>query len=376
LQFDRTADALYFIHSPRGNRVQGCLAPFLGFWLIGWSVACLALLVVVLQEQQLFLLAFAVPFWAAWFVVAALLAKTLFQRDEFLLTAGGAALRRRVFVPIHERYVPLEEIKEFRTYRATGDEDAEPSAGIEMLTLGTPMKLGEALPDDERLWLCDQLNEHLAEMRRQTPTDVSAARSAAATVQLPADSTWRYVDEGIAAVFHQRGRFSAAGVGGLLFLNLFWNGIVSVFVMLLWGLGPAGDQPQGMEWWFLFFFLIPFELIGFAMLIALLMTVLEPIRRTVWRITPDEAVCRIHWLGLGKTWNYPLADLQTVIAEPETSKFKFQSAKVQSENSSPPEHVSFRVALVNSKQEEICEINGLTEGEARFFASVIEARVQ
>ena len=47
-------------------------------------------------------------------------------------------------------------------------------------------------------------------------------------------------------------------------------------------LGADGNPPQGVEWWGMFIFLIPFEVVGLVMLLALLGALLEPVRRTTW----------------------------------------------------------------------------------------------
>ncbi len=111
----------------------------------------------------------------------------------------------------------------------------------------------------------------------------------------------------------RRGRFSLAGLLGALFINLFWNGIVSVFLMALFGFGPEGPQQFGIGWWGMFLFLIPFEAIGLVMVVALFAVLLEPVHWTTWRFNRDEIALRDSWLGIGRTRRYDASSVTRVL---------------------------------------------------------------
>src|SRR5262249_13157931 len=111
----------------------------------------------------------------------------------------------------------------------------------------------------------------------------------------PTDCNWRVTNDPETFEFWQKGRLNIGALAGLLFVNAFWNGIVSVFVMTLFGLMPGNNGPQGWEWWGLFVFLIPFEVIGLLMFAALVVTVLEPFRRTAWRFEHERILSQWRW---------------------------------------------------------------------------------
>ena len=91
---------------------------------------------------------------------------------------------------------------------------------------------------------------------------------------------------------------------GLLFVCLFWNGIVSIFIWGLYSGEMEGDMGV-MGWWGMFVFLIPFEVIGLAMLAGFLVTLFDPFRRTSWSFGHNVIMHRIAYSGIGISWNYP-----------------------------------------------------------------------
>jgi hypothetical protein len=318
----------------------GC---FMLVWLSIWTVGCVFLAGLVIHEPKLMHFCFAVPFWAAWFFVTGMMVNSLFGREEFTLDRDGATYVRRAIVTLASRHVPPEEIEGFGPCSVkSGGEGCSPSRGIEMRTLGTPLRFAVGLPEDERRWIEFHLNEYLAETRGipmpavepdeerdELPCDDDAPSDDLAGVALavpvahgepgaaevlgalepaesprkpPSDTRWRRLEGFDAVEFVERGRLGCGVLLGLLFVNGFWNGIVSVFVVALFS-GEMG-APQGIEWWGMFVFLIPFEAIGLVMLLVLLVFLAEPFRRTVWRFHWDAIECRMTWFGLGPRWIY------------------------------------------------------------------------
>ena len=157
-----------------------------------------------------------------------------------------------------------------------------------------------------------------------------------------------------------------------MFVNLFWNGIVSVFVLQLLGAGPNGIAPLGAEWWGLFFFLIPFEAIGLAMFVALLAALLEPVRRTVWTFSRQSIVCRWTWLGAGRTWNWPVEQLARLeIRRDDPSVKKTFRASLKFSASTEGDGAEYRLLMVGPEESELCSIDGLTEGEALWMGDTL-----
>jgi hypothetical protein len=316
-------DGTLAIHKKRG----GGPGIFLLLWLIGWTVGCVFLLGMAIKDPAIGNVLFAVPFWAAWFAVAIFLVWIWFGKETLLLRSSEAIFARRALVTLSSRAVLRCEIREFRECRSSHTENDQYLWGIEMVTLGKPLRFAFRLPDREREWLIFRLNQFLAttpggrpdslpaeptpenaidEIRHDDRTsDESSGFRETLTVENalllpPTDCRWRLTEDIDALIFSQRGRLHLATVGGLLLVNLFWNGIVSLFVLALLGgmpLGNAaqGQAPQGWEWWGLFVFLIPFEAIGLLMLVGLAFALLEPFRRTHWRLEQQRVVRRTDW---------------------------------------------------------------------------------
>ncbi len=188
-------------------------------------------------------------------------------------------------------------------------------------------------------------------------------------VEPPSDSSWKLVRDFQSLKFVQRGRWSWTAVLGLLFLNAFWNGIVAVFLGGLLGLGPDMKIGAG-QWWPAFFFLIPFELLGLLWLAALVFTVLEPVRRKVWMLEPGLVTYRYTWLGLGRHWVYSFESLERIELGRRRgvlSKYGVKESAQDARESDAP----CALTLVMPENIELCTLDALTEGEARWMADVV-----
>ncbi|MBN2581270.1 MAG: hypothetical protein JXB10_19980 [Pirellulales bacterium] len=368
----------------------------LGLWLIGWTVGCVVLVGVVVKEPKVFTFLFAVPFWASWIFVFCLVLNELFNCEYVLLDRQGLAFERWVLVRLSSRRVPLEEIQSFASYEKNlRQEGSLPPEGIEAQTLGKPLLFGEAKSDEEKAWLLDQLNEHLAVLHGGRPgriegdTDRVTERVARAKTEAeepaalepipagrglalkpspqpvspPSDCRWMREDSFSEISLFQEGKFSPSAVGGLLFINLFWNGIVSVFVGVLLGVAPMDNPVPDAMWWCLFFFLIPFEVIGAIMFFGLLIHLFEPVRRTRWTFGRGEIQCRWTWLGIGLRRRYEFLGLDRLEISESVKKYTLSSP-----TGKEPGH---RLKLIDADNVELCSINKLTEGEARWIGDVL-----
>ena len=106
----------------------------------------------------------------------------------------------------------------------------------------------------------------------------------------PPKCRWSYQEDfnGFGFRFRDDGKLMELFV--LILTAVFWNGLVSVFVLLLLGILDPAQQPEGFTWWFLFFFLIPCVLIGLLLVVVAFNGSLELFRRTTWRFAFGEAV--------------------------------------------------------------------------------------
>lgn len=333
-------------------------------WLAGWSVGCVFLLREVLNKPQLFIVLFSVPFFAAWIFGSVMVLRTFFGRERFSLGPDGARYVSRVFKTIAERQVPLEEIVSIQSGTVASPQDRSLTPVIEVQTLGAPVRFGAALPGRERGWLCHVLGEHLAALRQGVETADAAGAP-------PHDNRWVYVTDFGGVAFEQRGRFEPASVAGLLFINAFWNGIVSVFIGVLFGWMP-GQAPQGAMWWGLGVFLVPFEVIGLCILVALIAALLEPVRVTRWRISGSRIEHGIRRLGLGRSWTYDFDRLERIdVVPPDEDDGNRRWSFPGTLEAWNTDDLRWELVLVGRDGAEVCTIPKLSQGEAEWMRGVI-----
>jgi hypothetical protein len=374
----------------RRFEASGC---FLVLWLIGWTVGCVFLLGMVLTEPTLLHLGFAIPFWASWIFVFCWVMNSFFRKESFELGPEGIEFLCRVIIPIKRCTIPLGEIQGFDSYsKVTDSESNTRTWGLEVRTHGQGLRFGQGLPDDERAWLIDQLQMHLSRLAPNrngagmdflaaTKIETSADQEDAAQqeesgsverltvaetpLDPPSDSRWMRLDDFHQITFVSRGRLGCGALGMLLFINAFWNGIVSVFLMQLFG---GEDGLRGAEWWALFVFLIPFEAIGVLMFVALLAALVEPLRRTRWSFTYGGAEWQTTWLGIGPHRLYPVDQLDRIELKTSSQpRFSFRSA----DQDNSPMTSAYRLVFIDRDDSEQFTMDGLTQGEARWMADVI-----
>lgn len=286
-------------------------AVFLTLWLIGWTVGCVFLLIKLISEPSLGTALFAVPFFVSWVAVAAFLSWLWFGREAVLIKDDEVLFRRTAIIDLTTRRIPTSEVSGVRSCKSAHTENDEHLIGIELTCLGKPLRFGFRLPDQERAWLIQEIEsvfpfalDSQAEIQDEPTYTISKSPDAFESKRLtpsdtltqpPSDSRWKMTEFPNEITFQRRGKFSISGFLVIGFMCLFWNGIVSVFVLSLIGLMPGdNDQLQGGEWWGMFFFLIPFEVIGLAMLAGWLSIMLAPFSHTSVGIR-DQAVQRLIW---------------------------------------------------------------------------------
>lgn len=363
---DQDGDALSLTFSQ--SAAGGC---FLLFWLIGWSVGCLFLAAQVVLKPQLLMVLFGIPFWAAWFYVASLVLRMFFGRQRLSLSPEGASFESRVLKSAHVRRIPLQEIIDIRLTE-TSDGDDGPRRQIEFVALGENLLIDPHVDGVEHRWLVHQLNKHLEELRKRTgeaPPVAEDREDCRGTVP-PSDSRWEEPREESGLVFEERGRLDLSALGGLLFINMFWNGIVGVFLCVLIGNGAGieiegrpqqAGMPPGM-WWGLCLFLIPFEALGLMMLAALAAVLLEPLRITRWRFTDFGAACSMRYLSIGKTWEFSERPMDRLDIVKNSGGRKHSWRDPTRIAGSRGDH--FSLLAVARDGTEICRVRDLTCGDA------------
>jgi hypothetical protein len=380
----------------------GC---FLSLWLIGWTVGCVALIGQAIRDPALGTFAFALPFWASWLLVAGMLVRIMFGKETLLLRRDKALFLRTALIKLSSRSVPREEIQNFRECRSTHTENDARLWGIEMVTLGKPLRFAFRLPDVERAWPIHQLNRYLlatdADIQQKFVQSAATSSSdststgsissnsisgssaiSAGTLAVcetldhertiaepPTDSNWLLTDESDGLAVWQRGRLNIGSFFGALFLNAFWNGVVSVFVMVLLGVMPNNNPPRGLEWWALFVFLIPFEVIGLGMFAMLIFILLEPFRSTVWRFEDNRIKRQTRWPVYCRTRVWDVLKLDRLELRRSRSDDSRPQRLTEIASSAP-----FKLAFIAANNVDLCGIENLTEGDARWVARLVLER--
>jgi hypothetical protein len=361
--FHRSSDSVTLDYRYRGWVTVGCLAT----WLTGWTFGCVALIMSIVQAPGPFLVFIGIVFCSWWVLVAACLIIALFGRERVVLDRGGVSFVRRAIVILCRRNVPLSEIRSFARYtEVSGGRSRTERHGIELQTAGESLRFCEGVSISERDWLTFQLNDHL---RSNRVTDEHPEPLGAAP---PSDSRWLRSDDRGAIVFADRGWFNLFLFLGLLGINSLWNGIVSVFVLGLCGVGAVA--PQEAAWWFVFVLLIPFEFFGVGLFLSLVVTIIEPVRRATWRFGNDSIEFRQTWFGWGSVRTFSVAGAQQIElreVDPCVNCFSYRSLALDLVSRGGTLGRTRQLVLIGPSDAELCTIDALTEGEAEWIAAVL-----
>jgi hypothetical protein len=373
------------------RRIQWRGGSLLIAWLMGWTVGCVVLAGwIIRQGPQPNLVIITFMFWVVWMFVFGVVLMRFFQKEELSLGVTGAAFSRRVFIEIKRHKTPLDEIKQFVVYERETDTRAgrvESEYGIEMEAVGLPLEFAAGLGQPELFRLQDMLQQRLVVLRKRLHVDAPTDDLQGVDTELggadaggsldgsrnrlgfhaPSDCRWWLEDELDALTFRQRGRLSVIATDGrLLFLivfNVVWNGVVSLLAGSLYGI--TGDLPLGGAWWGWFLFLIPLEAVGLLVLVTLVLALMEPVRRTTWRIGRSSVEWRLTWLDIGPWRDYPTDNLDPI--EVRTGQVD-RDIRTEVPWKSAGE---FRLVWIDGSNHEVCSIDDLTEGEARWMAAEI-----
>jgi hypothetical protein len=364
-------------------------ATFPALWLIGWTVGCVFLLIVALSGER-FLWLFGVPFWAAWFFVAAYLVDLVFGRETLMVNRDGVFYERRTVVCWRRRLVTREDIAAVGRFRRVVDEESGRTVcGLRVETAGEPIDFGSGLPEDELRYLRYRTRRtlRLPTRRRNVPASersgasVASGASGAATdwptppyryepgvepPHLPDDSPLTIDELGDELTIRAPGRWRITSIGGLAFFNLFWNGIVSVFLVQVFN-PDTGPLRIGLA-----LFLVPFVVIGLGMFIALVIALLGPAVVKVWRL--DRSALRHQWVVAGLTvWSRHDAlgaiDAVQVDRRERSATWLGQlrrGNRFSSQTEKAPD--GYVVGLIDRGGAVVGELMGLTHGEARWLA--------
>jgi hypothetical protein len=320
------------------------------FW-IAWTAACVFVVLHVMNEASLLSILFAVPFLAAWMLMFCVLCGIFFGSSDLRIGSNGLTLTRTVFFLRLKRHVPFDEIlgiSEYCVQVKTGESGrSRTELGLMIVALGKPLRFAQGIDPAEISGLIDLVRRHLdAQWDKPFPERTGP----------PSDSEIELVRDWDRMVFVRRYPLNLANLGVTTLVCCFWNGIVGVFVCHL---------VQEFQW-LVFFFLIPFEVIGLHLLLNWLADLTSPWWRQEWAFGADKITSRFSILGLGRTRVYDAQQLAGVeIRGNDKVKKKLVSPRPSAGKVDRP----FVLGLVNDDRADFLVLDELTGGEARWMES-------
>jgi hypothetical protein len=363
---------------------------FLAFWLTGWTAGCVFIVHQVILERSLFMALFAVPFVASWFLVAFILLNLWLGWERLILGLETLTYEWHVLTCLSRKQVALPDVRDIACFiSSTNSDSGSRSYGLRIDTASGEIRLAKGAPTEELVWLTDTIRRHLHErgalpVASQNRLTEASSQSLAADVvssswstnrtaatevltasfpphERPADSMYTITREFNRTELSRRYfiRRNLGGFAGVTFINLFWNGIVGVFLLQL---------IQDFEW-FLFVFLIPFEAIGLLLLGAWVATLTSPLWRYTWEFQPGQASRRFSILGFGQTRAVHLEGLDRLeLRHGAVGKFKRWANRPTGDQDIPS---ASALCLVGEDGADLMVIEPVTENEARWIADAL-----
>ena len=245
---------------------------------------------------------FTLPFLAISFILFAVIANMLFGKTRLVLDENGFESLWTCLSIKREKHFELDNIQRFET-KVHRRSKGGPTYSLQVVLQGNSTNFTAPADEKELNSLCKQLNAFLNVLKTGEEAGVPAKwevpvpmvfafNSSPQHIEPPQKCRWSYQADfnGFGFRFRDDGKLMELLV--TIIAAVFWNGLVSVFVLILLGILDPAQQPKGGAWWFLFFFLIPFVLSGLFICGVAFNTFLELFRRTTWRFAFGEAVFR------------------------------------------------------------------------------------
>ena len=377
---------------------NNAVAGFMLFFLCGWSVGCYLIVRVAMNDPQFRNIAGAGVFCVGWFFAFLVLVWQLLGRERIVLNSEGLTLTQAMIFWRTQRR-PVAELLGFGTAtESTNSDDGQRTTTrkLEVRTVGRPIRCGDGLAMIDQERLAGQLRKLLEALQREAvhrsllpplaPTIVFRRRPGSSLggavvartpndpqLDRPSDSRMRCVDEFDGVRFTTRGQFTFGGVVGAAMLAAFWCGITGIFVYNLWWGGP--DQPHGLDWGWQFLFLIPFQLVGLVLVLLVVLVLLEPLRAWTTRFTQAEIIDGFGWFGIHWRSRFLLSRIDRI----EVRRVRYDVPKFPKRLSlaslwSPEGCPTYSLVPVEPGDRDVCEIEGLTFGEACWMADVLVRR--
>jgi hypothetical protein len=290
-----------------------------------------------------------------------------FGLERVRLGPGGLEYERRALVLLRRLRFPLEEVNGVHEGITVSSENKEVGHFLTFETLGAPILFARGITEKERRWLIAMVNRHLDSLRParaltegDTPTD----RNDTWRLQLssepyypPGDSRAVLRRDSGDAEFAWAGQWELQEILVITFATLFVNGI----------LGASLSSLAEHFSWLLFFFLFPFAVLGLIFLVACFCILTAPAWRLTWTFREHEIVKRMSGFGIGWSKRYTLASLDRIELRWQQNRDTGQLRIIPLLR--PRAH--YALSFVGTDGQEALRIDALTEGEARWMASIV-----
>ncbi|HZV04980.1 MAG TPA: hypothetical protein VE999_07860 [Gemmataceae bacterium] len=356
---------------------------FLILWLTGWTGGCIMLIRQLIADPSVRNILFAVPFFASWIFVFGVILWMLSGVERVRLNAEGLDYQLIAVVTLARRLVPSTELK--RVCAGMGPRHAQNSSKsgeklpcLRFETQGLPIEFACGISEKEQRWLVEWLNQYLDICWRHDPLERKRSphkeaglkagkrilQAVATPEEPPSDSRIDMRPDRDAMEFVWRGRWNPAAIAGMTFINLFWNGILAVFIYA---------QIEDFNW-FLFFLLIPHEIVGMCLIAMWLATLTAPLWRLTWTFDERGAASRLSLsdedavvfnLGWSKRFDVQ-PPVRIELRRPEGEK---PSGSLWELLSHPDGDYS--LVFIGIEEKEFLRIDRLTEGDACWIADVL-----
>jgi hypothetical protein len=355
----------------QGGIPGGC---FLLVWLSGWTVGCVMLIRQIFIDPTFFNVLVAVPFLTSWLFVFAVLVWMFFGVERVRLGFERLEYRTVALVTLSRRTIPRAELKGVSAGLTTYRVKDRNLPYVKFDTLGEPLGFARGISEEELHWLVQRLNEYLDTLGPDGSSNAprcvvktsrgESLRTAPIPLEPPSDSRIEvhYHENSLAFVW--QGKWSLPAIAVTTFINLFWNGIVGIFIC---------KQVQDFEWPS-FFILIPHEIIGLCMLAIWLATLTAPLWRLTWTFGEREITRR---LRVSDT-NAVVFDLGWTKRAALQPPIRIELRRREGEKPSGSLWVLFShpdgeysLCFLDQADKELLVLKDLTEGDARWIGDVL-----
>jgi hypothetical protein len=302
---------------------------------------------------------------STWVAVFALVLYLFFAVETLWIGPDGIRYLASAIVPLWRRSIPLDELKGVMSFTMKPINSNEPAAGVHtvrLVTVGRPLDVCQNVKTGEQLWLVDLLERHLKPLApnlafpyvESEGRQVKRVQTDPKIPPPPSDSRVSMSTDWDGLLFRRRGQFNPWMLAGATFVNLFWNGMVGIFIFQLF------KSPRAHE--ALELILIPFVATGLGLIFGWLWILTASYQVKSWTAGPDGVTSRFSVFGLGRSRRIETSDIGRLeLRKNEDTAARRFAAMAGCDRKITPYSLTF----VDRGGRDALTIGSLTEGEAR-----------